>query len=132
MYENLSLNELRQNWSEAWGGQPHVRIGRSMLEKSLTYKAGANLLPKHQERLGQLIKQYKRNPRCFDDGGTTLKPGMRLIRNWRGRRHSVLVKTSGFEYQEQHFTSLTQIANDITGSRWNGRVFFGLKQKETS
>jgi len=129
MQENLSLTELRQNWSQAWGLEPHPRIGRAMLKKSLAYKADANLSPKNQERLKQLTKEYKRNSRCFDDGCTTLKPGMKLIRNWKGKRHSVLVKNSGFEYQNQHFNSLTQIANNITGSRWNGYVFFGLKKK---
>jgi len=129
MHKNLSLKELRQDWSEAWSKEPHVRIGRIMLEKSLACKTNINILPKHQERLDQLTKQYKHNPRCFDDGCVALKPGMRLIREWKGKRHSVLVKTSGFEYKNQHFTSLTQIANNITGSRWNGHVFFGLRKK---
>lgn len=49
-----------------------------------------------------------------------------------GRKHSVLVKAEGFEYQGQIYSSLSKIANDITGKRWNGWVFFGLKKVGTS
>ena len=123
----LLLSELRQMWAEAWDMKPHARIGRSMLEKSLSFKKQNCLIREQEARLEQLIKQYKRNPDCFDSNGP-LKPGTRLIRNWKGKRHSVLVKTDGFEYQDRIYTSLSQIANDITGSRWNGHLFFGLKK----
>jgi len=125
--KKLPLSELRQMWAEAWNLQPPPRIGRSMLEKSLIFKRQNALTREQEARLGLLIKQYKRNPKYFDDSGL-LKPGTRLIRNWQGLRHSVLVKSDGFEYQERIYTSLSQLANDITGSRWNGHLFFGLRK----
>jgi hypothetical protein len=129
--EKLPLNELRQMWARAWGREPHARIGRTMLEKSLEYKIrereGRGLMPEQQARLEQLIKQYKRNPACFDGNGP-LKPGTRLVRMHNGKKHSVLVKADGFEYAGQTYSSLSKIANDITGKRWNGWVFFGLKK----
>ncbi len=128
---NLSLEGLRQEWSLAWGSQPHSRIGRSMLEKSLAYKRrGQDLTPDQQKRLDQLIKQYKRNPNCFDENVPVLKPGTRLIRNWNGTRHSVLSQVAGYEYKGKIYGSLSQIASEITGTRWNGWIFFGLKKKE--
>jgi len=57
-----------------------------------------------------------------------LKPGTRLERIYKGKAHNVLVTESGFEYQDQLYKSLSKIANDITGKRWNGWVFFGLKK----
>lgn len=129
MHKKLELSELRKRWEEVWGMQPHKGIGRTMLEKSLDYKNEGGLTPEQKERLEQLIKQYKRNPRSFDERCVALKPGTRLIRSWKGKRHAVTVKADGFDYQGQHYTSLSQIANDITNSRWNGRVFFGLKKK---
>jgi hypothetical protein len=127
----LPLNELRQMWARAWGREPHTRIGRTMLEKSLKYKTGEyegrGLAPEQQIRLEQLVKQYKRNPACFDGNGP-LKPGTRLVRMHEGKKHSVLVKAEGFEYQGRVYSSLSKIANDITGKRWNGWVFFGLKK----
>ena len=55
------------------------------------------------------------------------KPGTRLVRMHEGRKHSVLVKAEGFEYQGRVYSSLSKIANEITGKHWNGWVFFGLK-----
>lgn len=134
MYENLthlSLIELRQIWAEAWGIKPHAKIGRTMLEKSLTYKKrGKDLTSDQQKRLEQLVRQYKRNPNCFDENVPVLKPGTRLVRNWNGIRHSVLVQTAGYEYKGKIYGSLSQIASEIAGTRWNGWIFFGLKKKE--
>ncbi len=128
---NLSIEELRQEWASVWGLQPHARIGRSMLEKSLAHKQrGKDLTSDQQKRLEQLIKQYKRNPNCFDENVPVLKPGTRLVRNWNGIRHSVLVQATGYEYKGKIFGSLSQIASEITGTRWNGWIFFGLKKKE--
>lgn len=128
---NLSIEELRREWASAWGLDPHARIGRSMLEKSLAYKQrGQELVPDQQKRLEQLIKQYKRNPNCFDEDIPVLKPGTRLVRNWNGIRHSVLVQTAGYEYKGKIYGSLSQIASEIAGTRWNGWIFFGLKKKE--
>ena len=132
MQNKLELSELRAKWSETWGEQPHKGIGRAMLEKSLEFKTRKRLTPDQEARLSQLIKQYKRNPKCFDEECAALKPGMRLVRNWKGTRHAVTVKADGFDYQGRHYTSLSQIANDITGSRWNGRAFFGLKKQEAA
>lgn len=125
---DLSINELRLQWAEAWGRQPHPRVGRVMLEASLTYKLQGELRPEAQVRLDQLIKQYKRNPTCFDERAGALKPGTRLVRVYNDRKHNVLVKADGFEYRDQTYGSLSKIANDITGKRWNGWVFFGLKK----
>ncbi len=128
---NLSIEELRQEWASAWDLQPHARIGRTMLEKSLSYKQREQgLTPDQQKRLEQLIKQYRRNPNCFEENIPVLKPGTRLVRNWNGARHSVLIQAAGYEYKGKIYGSLSQIASEITGTRWNGWIFFGLKKKE--
>lgn len=125
----MHIQELRDRWAEAWGMQPHARIGRAMLEKSLAYKiSDKHLTPEQQARLDKLIKQYKRSPTSFDGPSGPLKPGTRLVRMHRGKKHSVLVKANGFEYAGQTYKSLSKIANHITGKRWNGWVFFGLKK----
>jgi hypothetical protein len=126
--QHLPLDVLRTEWEKAWGRKPHVRIGRVMLEKSLTYKLNHTPNPEQEKRLKQLIKDYKRNPKCFDERVDALKPGTRLVRNYNGIKHNVIVKAQGFEYNGKDYSSLSQIANDITGKRWNGWVFFGLKK----
>jgi Protein of unknown function (DUF2924) len=133
---SLSLNYLRQKWSLAWGREPHSRIGRTMLLKSLEYKIleqeGGGLTPEQRKRLEQQIKSYKRNPNCFDENVPVLKPGTRLVRNWNGKRYSVMVQNAGYKYKDKIYKSLSQVAFEITGTRWNGWVFFDLKKKEAS
>jgi hypothetical protein len=135
MHENLKtlpLTELRQIWAETWGMQPHAKIGRTMLIKSLEYRrreqAMGGMPPELQQRLKTLVAAYKRNPRYFDEDVHGLKPGTRLVKTWKETRHTVLVVKNGFEYEDRLYTSLSEVAFAITGSRWNGWVFFGLKK----
>lgn len=129
----ISLEELRRQWSECWGIQPNAQIGRQMLERSLQYKQrqlrGAGLSAEQQKRLDNLVAQYRRDPKSFEQGPAGLKPGTKLVRAFRGEKHVVLVKANGFDYREQHYSSLSEIAFTITGTRWNGWVFFGIKKR---
>lgn len=130
--KTLPLAELRQIWAGAWGIKPHAKIGRTMLIKSLEYRRREQVMggmpPELQQRLKTLVAAYKRNPRCFDEDVHGLKPGTRLVKTWKETRHTVLVVKNGFEYEERIYTSLSEVAFAITGSRWNGWVFFGLKK----
>lgn len=131
--EKTPLEILREKWNEAWGIHPPSHIGRTMLIKSLKYKVHEHrcgpLSFEYKQRLDLLIKFYKRNPKCFEINQPALKPGMRLIRDWNGIRHSVLIQNSGYEYNGKIYNSLSQISSEITGTRWNGWVFFGLKKR---
>jgi hypothetical protein len=130
---HLPLSELRQKWAEYWGRAPHARIGRQMLKKSLEFKMREvrreGLSAEQQKRLDQLVAAYKRNPKFFDEGLSEIKPGVRLVKNYNGAHHSVLVRADGFEYRDKNYGSLSEIAFVITGTRWNGWVFFGLKNR---
>jgi hypothetical protein len=104
-----------------------------MLEKSLEAKRrqsrGEGLTPEQQKRLDALVAQYKRNPEHFDQVNmSAIKPGTRLVRVWQGKRYNVIIRATGYEFDGKIFKSLSQIASDITGTRWNGWVFFGLKE----
>ena len=58
----------------------------------------------------------------------TILPGTRLVRIWNDRRYEVVAQSEGFEYDGRIFRSLSAVAREITGTRWNGKVFFGLKK----
>lgn len=135
-FAQLPMAELRQQWSECWGLKPHWRVGRQMLEKSLAFKLremrGEGMTPEQLKRLYNLIAQYKRDPKSFDQGPAGLKPGTKLVRGYQGKKHIVLVKVDGFEYRKQHYRSLSEIAVVITGTRWNGWLFFGVKRRARS
>jgi hypothetical protein len=59
----------------------------------------------------------------------TLTPGTVLLRDWRGTQHQVIVREHGVEFQGKPYKSLSQVAQRITGSKWSGPLFFGLKAK---
>jgi hypothetical protein len=107
-----------------------------MLERSLDFKArqrsGHGLNAKEQQRLNTLVKSYKRNPNMFNQGYMILKPGVKLIRTWKGKTYSVTVTSSGFYYGDKEYSSLSAIANKITGAKWNGWLFFGLNNKKAA
>ncbi|MFH1844881.1 MAG: DUF2924 domain-containing protein [bacterium] len=65
-------------------------------------------------------------------GGTPMKPGTTLTREYRGEIHQVTVLDRGFEYSGRRFRSLSAVAKAITGSIWSGPLFFGLKQRKIS
>ena len=81
--------------------------------------------PTMPPRGGKAPTTAKKDPR---------KPGTVLIREWHGTKHQVTVLKDGFVYRAKRFGSLSQIARTITGSRWSGPLFFGLKssRKEQS
>ncbi len=126
---SLGTDELKRQWSEAWGMPPPPKISRTMLEKSLAFKlreqAGLGLTPEQQEKLNRLAAVYKRNPAPLRE--LKVKPGTRLIRTWQGTQYDVLVRQDGYEHKGKLYRSLSDIAKTITGTSWNGWRFFGIK-----
>ncbi len=120
----LPMSELRRRWAECWGIKPHWRIGRQMLEKSLAFKQrdirGEGMSPEQRKRLDNLVAQYKRDSKSFDQGPAGLKPGTKLVRAHGGDKHIVTVNSGGFEYRNRNYDSLSEVAFVITGTRWNG------------
>ncbi|MAF68663.1 MAG: hypothetical protein CMH25_04885 [Micavibrio sp.] len=129
-YEYYTLQALRERWGKLWKHKPHGTMGRNMMIASIRYKEWeertGGLNNKQREQLKNLVSQYKRNNNHFD-AHKHLKPGTRLVRVWKGKKYCVLVKSNGYEYYGTVYNSLSKIANEITGSKWNGWLFFGLK-----
>jgi hypothetical protein len=123
---------LKAKWRTLFDTEPPP-YNRRFLESRLAYRiqelAYGGLKKETVERLRVLGKQYDGKP------GTKPKPhgprlpisGTRLIREWQGVEHRVTVRGDDFEYQGRPYKSLSAIAREITGVRWNGWVFFGLK-----
>ena len=69
---------------------------------------------------------------CTNSTNFRVKPGTRLIREWKSQTHVVTVEHHGFEYKGSRYESLSEIARAITGTRWSGPLFFGLKGKKVA
>jgi hypothetical protein len=81
-------------------------------------------------QLRTLAKTLRATGRVGPTPSLSLKPGARLVREWRGHTHTVTVTEDGFEYAGTNYPSLTKIARKITGAHWSGPRFFGLQAKD--
>ena len=81
-----------------------------------------------KRRLNTLAGEIEKAGSSFDPG-VVLKPGAKLVREWHGHAHTVLVAEDGFEYEGQHYRSLTMVAARITGVHWSGPRFFGVTKR---
>ncbi|MFR1503862.1 MAG: DUF2924 domain-containing protein [Opitutales bacterium] len=90
-----------------------------------TYEA---LSLKVQRKLNRLIKQYEktRSINIENEKSTTIIPGTKLIRDFKGKKYEVQVMENGYMFNNKVYSSLSSIANEITGSHWNGNKFFGV------
>ncbi|MGZ9099607.1 MAG: DUF2924 domain-containing protein [Brevundimonas sp.] len=122
---DLRVVALRAIWRERFGAPPEVR-SREILALMLAWRIQA-------AREGGLDGEARRAVRrkVSPPAPTTLTPGTRLTREWHGVRHEVIVEPGGrFRHQDELYTSLSQVAREITRSRWNGPRFFGLRARE--
>jgi Protein of unknown function (DUF2924) len=84
-----------------------------------------------RRRLERLAREFEKGSRSSDPG-ILLRTGTTLLRPWRGHTRTVLVRADGFEYEGQHYRSLTVIAEKITGAHWSGPRFFGLTKRASA
>ncbi len=129
--ETLARPELRARWDRALGQPAPKRVSRDLLLRALAHhlqeQAEGGLSKAALRRLAGLA-----DPKI--DGGRTRpaaprpRPGTRLVREWRGEVHRVDVIDGGFDYRGERYASLSRIAREITGTRWSGPLFFGLRK----
>jgi hypothetical protein len=94
-------------------------------------QASASLSKPIRARLCQLARAIETNPKCELTASHSYKPGTRLVREWRNKVHVVEVEQQGYRYAGSRYESLSEIARLITGTRWSGPLFFGLKKPQT-
>jgi Protein of unknown function (DUF2924) len=132
--KTMPAPELRKQWQRLFDTPP-PRYNRRFLESRLAYRfqelAYGGLKPATVVRLEALGEQ-------LDGGNITVRrqraderpiSGTRLVREYRGIEHTVTVRPDGYEWQGRPYRSLSAIARGITGTRWNGLTFFGLKNR---
>jgi hypothetical protein len=131
--KSMPVMGLKARWRELFDNEPPP-YNRRFLESRLAYRiqelAFGGLKPETVERLAVLAAGLGGKP-AKGARSAQVRPivGTRLIRDWHGSEHSVTVRDDGFEYQGRPYQSLSAIARHITGTRWNGWVFFGLKNQ---
>ena len=128
-----STPELRRAWRTLHHTGPPPGLSRDLIIRGLAdqlqQRAHGGPSRALQRRLRILAADFENGARSFDPG-TVLKTGATLVRQWRGRTHTVLVREDGFEYEGHRYRSLTVIAEQITGAHWSGPRFFGVSKRE--
>src|SRR5574341_1007539 len=128
--------DLKRLWIERFGSPPRFRAQKNLLVLILAYrlqeKAYGGLGPVTRKRLRALEEAIGNGGIKRSRAAPPVKPGTRLIREWRGQTHVVSVLDQGAEYRGKRYGSLSEIARAITGTRWSGPAFFGLKSASAS
>jgi len=128
---------LKQKWRDLFDTEPPM-YNRRHLEARLAYRiqelAYGGLKPETLKRLHQLAEQFAGGDPVRRKRPASDRPiaGTRLIREYQGIEYCVTVRDQDFEYQGRPYKSLSAIARAITGTRWNGLLFFGLKNRQAS
>ena len=138
--EQMSIADLRQRWAQLVGTDP-PRYNREFLVRRLAHRlqelTHGGLSQVARDGMDRLLEEAGYDGIGAASGhrqssrGQCLRPvpGTRLIREWHGERHEVTVVQGGFEHRGQRYRSLTAVATAITGTHWNGPLFFGLREK---
>jgi Protein of unknown function (DUF2924) len=135
--KTMPLPDLKAEWSALFGAEP-PGSNRRFLESRLAYRiqelAYGGLKPETRKRLAALGEQFAdRNitsRRIRHDAAPIA--GTRLLREWQGVEHTVTVLTDGYEWQGRPYRSLSAIARAIAGTRWNGPLFFGIRNHRSA
>jgi hypothetical protein len=125
------IADLRNRYRELFRTEPPKAFGPDLLRRSIAHwiqeKAYGGLPASSRRLLDQLVKAAMAKPNGRLELPRRIKPGSELVRTWKGRSYRVMVLADGFAHDGRTFSSLSEIASEITGTKWNGPRFFGLR-----
>jgi hypothetical protein len=126
--------ELLSIWTATLGKPPAaLRTSGELLASALAWQlqerkfGGLTAATKRKLRVLARAHQRKKRAAQLPAASTNLRPGTVISKQWRGAQHVVTVLVDGFQHQGKAYASLSQLAREITGTRWNGPAFFGLR-----
>ena len=138
---DLDLKGLRARWQSVTGREAPPHLPRHLLFAMVAYRIQAEVLGDLDPDTVRLLKNVwssRSGPEvgpltdAFDQRRRKLLLGTILTREWNGHNHRVMIVAEGFAWEGQTYHSLSKIAYAITGTRWNGPRFFGLRDKKSA
>ena len=129
----LGTDELRERWKATFGNPPSHDISRSFLMRAIAYhlqeKAFGGLKLSTRRLLEEFTDDRADGSAVAAAPSRIVQRGAVLVREWRGISHQVSVLERGFRFRGKRYRSLSEVAREITGTRWSGPLFFGLKRR---
>jgi Protein of unknown function (DUF2924) len=130
---SMPIVGLRKRYRELFRAEPPKAFGPDLLRRSIAHRiqerAYGGLSSSTRRLLNQLIKAARTKPNGRLEVPRRIKPGSELVRTWSGNTYRVMVTAEGFAWEGQTFASLSEVASRITGTKWNGPRFFGLRAR---
>jgi len=129
----LDIFALRDRWKQLYGhAAPHY-MRHEFLLRAVAYQIQVEMFgglsAQTKRRLRQIADELRKGKESDLFTSPKIKPGTKLIRSWKDETHIVTALEIGFEWKRKRFNSLSEIARKITGTRWNGLLFFGVKRR---
>ncbi|MCZ4343020.1 DUF2924 domain-containing protein [Sphingomonadaceae bacterium G21617-S1] len=128
----MSKPQLEAEWAKVHGdtapGLP-IDLLRRGIAFRLQERSRGGMAGDTRRQLRRLTRQLAETGSLASTREIELKVGTRLVREWHGKMHHVLVLEDGFLFEDRRYTSLTSIAADITGTNWSGPRFFGMRPR---
>jgi hypothetical protein len=126
----MGMPQLKERWKALFDTEAPAR-NRAHMVKRLAYRiqelAYGGLPEQTVAQLREIADEHEKASNRRRNGPV---PGTRFVREWNGERYEVTVTRDGYEYRGRPFKSLSAIAREITGTRWNGPLFFGIRKQE--
>ena len=133
--ERMNRQEMKVFWKERFGGEAPNSRATDLLRRRIAWRLqeehSEGLDAETKRRLRDLVKAYERDAGHKPSARPRMQTGTVLTREWKGRIHKVQVKPDGYIYNGQYYQGLSKIAREITGTRWSGPLFFGLRKPAT-
>ncbi|QOZ21662.1 hypothetical protein XI02_14065 [Bradyrhizobium sp. CCBAU 21365] len=127
----MPIVQLRARYRGLFRTEPPKAFGPDLLRRSIAHQIQeqtyGGLSREHQRMLNQLVKAARTKPNGRIAVPRRIKPGSELVRTWNRCTYRVMVMEDGFAYEGRTFASLSEIATAITGTKWSGPRFFGLR-----
>jgi hypothetical protein len=131
-----SRTELCSLWQQLFNKEPPIQMRKDLMLRIVAYRLQeqefGGLSDVGGRRLRQLASALEANPNAAMSTRTAIRFGTRLVRQWKEQVHVVEVEAKGYEYKGSLYESLSEIARIITGTRWSGPLFFGLKGNQSA